>query len=336
MEERIIDDEFGRGIRLKKTKDGYVDVTDELAPDTDEEMENEEEISVILPELAESAQDVEDENAFAMRVVYNDADDEDLVDLSPEEAEQVRKDKAEALARRKEAYENACKEGEQFLESGSYHAAELAYERALGLDELATEATVGYWRAKTAEFTDPDVLIEDYLEDGIEELESDLGFMASDIIKRKYRAAFEKRFKELSDEEAPLVKIVEERQTARRQVLKKRVLVSGVIFLCLSLPFVAALVATLLVALQNFSTPDNTFVVPTIVLGCVSLATFIASLVGTNKLFNACRMYRMNENLASTEEGKQILDIREYKELYEALLYVPQEMEEVEETDIEE
>ena len=25
MEERIIDDEYGRGIRLKKTKDGYVD-----------------------------------------------------------------------------------------------------------------------------------------------------------------------------------------------------------------------------------------------------------------------------------------------------------------------
>ena len=31
MEEIIIDDEYGRGIRLKKTKDGYVDVTDELA-----------------------------------------------------------------------------------------------------------------------------------------------------------------------------------------------------------------------------------------------------------------------------------------------------------------
>ena len=31
MEERIIDDEYGRGIRLKKTEDGYVDVTDELA-----------------------------------------------------------------------------------------------------------------------------------------------------------------------------------------------------------------------------------------------------------------------------------------------------------------
>ena len=34
MEERIIDDEYGRGVRLKKTKDGYVDVTDELSEET--------------------------------------------------------------------------------------------------------------------------------------------------------------------------------------------------------------------------------------------------------------------------------------------------------------
>ena len=27
-EERIIDDEYGRGVKLRKTKDGYVDVTD--------------------------------------------------------------------------------------------------------------------------------------------------------------------------------------------------------------------------------------------------------------------------------------------------------------------
>ena len=28
MEERMIDDEYGRGIKLKKTEEGYVDVTD--------------------------------------------------------------------------------------------------------------------------------------------------------------------------------------------------------------------------------------------------------------------------------------------------------------------
>ena len=331
MEERIIDDEIGRGIRLKKTKDGYVDVTDELAPDTDEDVKETEEITFVLPELdEEKAVNLEEETSFAMPVIHSEMDDEDLVDLSPEEAERVRKEKAEALARRKEVYKNACEEGEKLLATGSFRAAELIYEKALQFDELATEASVGYWRAKTSDFTDPDVLIEEYLEDGIEELESDLGFIATDIIKRDYRAAFEKRFNELSEQEAPFLKIVEEKQTARRKVLSKRRITTGVLFLCGVIPFVAALIATIIIGLQNFSTSDNTFVVPTIVLGCASFVAFIASLVATNKFFNACRMYNMNEKLSSTEEGRSILDIRQYKELYEALLYVPQEVEETE------
>ena len=44
MEERIIDDEYGRGIRMKKTKDGYVDVTDELAEGGEEEFEETDEV----------------------------------------------------------------------------------------------------------------------------------------------------------------------------------------------------------------------------------------------------------------------------------------------------
>ena len=126
MEERIVDDEFGRGIRLKKTKDGYVDVEDELAPETEtEETEGtEEEIAVILPTEEDG-----EERAYSMPAAYDEMDDEDLVDLSPEEAERVRKEKEEALRRRKEAYESACREGEKLLKTGSFRAAELAYER---------------------------------------------------------------------------------------------------------------------------------------------------------------------------------------------------------------
>ena len=42
MEERIIDDEYGRGIRFRKTKDGYVDATDELAEEEKEFAEEKE------------------------------------------------------------------------------------------------------------------------------------------------------------------------------------------------------------------------------------------------------------------------------------------------------
>ena len=116
MEERIIDDEYGRGVRLKKTKDGFVDVTDELAEGENPEMEDGEEITFAFPTLDG----------------YNEEqDNEDLVDLSPEEAERFLREKAEELERRRAAYESTCAQGEKLLESGSYHAAELEYEKAL-------------------------------------------------------------------------------------------------------------------------------------------------------------------------------------------------------------
>ncbi len=327
MEERIVDDEIGRGIRLKKTKDGYVDVTDVLAPETEEEeVELTEEIEVVLP--PEEADEAEEEAAFAMKVVHREMDDEDLVDLSPEEAAHIRKEKEAELLRRQAAYQEACAEGETLLGQGSFHAAELVFERALEYDELATEASVGYWRAKTANFSDPDVLVEEYLEDGFEELESDLGVIATEIIKRDYRAAFETRLRELNEQEAPILERVESKRAERRVVLSKRRAMSFWLFLCSTLPFIGALVATMVVGLRNFSTPDDTFVVPTIVCGALALVTFLVTLFATNKFVNACRMYRMNETLSSTEDGKSVLDIREYKELYEALLKTPTEEDE--------
>ena len=312
MEERIIDDEYGRGVRLRKTKDGFVDVTDELADGENPEGE----------ELGE-------EIAFEFPTLENfDKDDEDLVDLSPEEAERVRKEKAEAAARRQADYERTCQQGAKLLESGSYNAAELEYEKALQLDDVATDASVGYWRAKTADFTNPDVLASEYVDAGIESLEYDLGYEAADIIKKNYRSAFEKRIQELTEEEKPLVKKVEEKQAARREILSARKLRWGVAFILCTIPALAAIIATVVVGLQNFGAPDTRYLVPTIILGVVSVVLFVAFMIITNKYINAMRMYRKNERLSSTEDGLRLLEIREYKELYEALLEAP-----VEETD---
>ena len=133
-EERIIDDEYGRGIRLRKTKDGYVDVTDELAAGEEYDEEGE--------EIALEFSVVEEE----------EEDDEDLVGLSTEEALALKKQKAEAAERRQAEYEQAVKEGNELLEAGEYEQAEKQFEKALELDKTATDASVGYWRAKTQNF----------------------------------------------------------------------------------------------------------------------------------------------------------------------------------------
>ena len=302
MEERMIDDEYGRGVRLKKTKDGYVDVTDaELEADGIEGEEAEEAV-------------------FEFPTFDGDKDDEDLVGLTPEEAAALRKQKEEEAAQRKADYERCCKEGEELLATGSFRAAELKFEKALALDEEATEASVGYWRAKTSDFTDPDVLISEYVEAGIESLEYDLGYQATEILKKEYKSAFEKRVKELSEEEAPLAESVEEKQAARRVVLKERVKRSTIGFLAALIPTVAILVLTIVFGLSNFTTREDTFVLPTVLCGVGFVIAFIVFIVLANKWINDLRMRAANEKLASTEDGAHLIELREYKDLYLALL----------------
>lgn len=182
MEERIIDDEYGRGIKLRKTKDGYVDVTDELsekeraeASGRDEEAaegfeltadgaeeETEESLVTDIPEedLEESLEDLAaEEEGEGEEVTFEfpelEEDDEDLVNLTPEEAIALRKKKEEEEAQRKADYKRFCEEGEELILSGSFKAAELKFEKALPLEENAWEAAVGYWRAKTSDFANP-------------------------------------------------------------------------------------------------------------------------------------------------------------------------------------
>ena len=305
MEERIIDDEYGRGIRLKKTKDGYIDVTDELAQEG---------------ETTETEGEFEEEIAFEFPVFETDEDDEDLVGLTPEQAVALRKQKEEEAARRKAEYERVCKEGEELLASGSFKAAELKFEKALALDDEATDASVGYWRAKTSDFKDPDVLIGEYAEAGIESLTYDLGYNATERIKKEFRSNLKKRVKELEAEEEPLFKSVEEKRSTRREILTARVKKATAIFLGVTLPTVALLVLTIIIGLKNVTTRDNTFVLPTILLGVGFFLCFIAFIFFTNKWLNALRMRRANEKLSSTEDGARLKKLMEYKDLYLELL----------------
>ena len=146
MEERIIDEEIGRKIKVKKLQDGEQDVVDELAEgeenETVEGEEGDEELTFEIPDLEE--------------------DDEDLACLSPEEAAALRQKKKEEAEARKAEYQSTVAAGMAFLEEGSYHAAELQFEKALLLDDVATEASVGYWRAKTEDFSNPDALMDEY------------------------------------------------------------------------------------------------------------------------------------------------------------------------------
>lgn len=301
MEERIIDDEYGRGVRLKKTEDGYVDVTDE-------ELENEDENT--------------EEALFEFPVFDEDTDDEELATLTPEEAIALKKRREEEAAARKNEYEKLCAEGDELLAVGSFHTAELKFEKALMLDDEAVDASVGYWRAKTADFTDPDVLIGEYADASIESLEFDLGYKATDILRERYQDTFARRIAELEEEEKPLIEQIEEKQIARRAVIKERVKRSAITTAIAAIPTITLLVLTIVFALKIFSVADDRYILPTIILGASFFVVFIVFLLIANKLINNLRMYRANERLSASEDGKRLLQIRDYKAIYQALLPV--------------
>ena len=309
MEERIIDDEYGRGVRLRKTKDGYVDVTDELAPETEgvetegEEMDAEE-ICFEFPDFVEE-------------------EDEDLIGLDPAEAERRRQEKAEKAAERRAEYDRYCAEGDEFLQAESFKAAALKYEKALTMDDNPKEASYGFWCAKTANFTEPDVLVDEYAEAGEETMEYELGFETMNALKRDFGGVFERRVQELSAEEAPLAKEVEEKQAKRRTYLKERFKKSAIAFAIAAVPMLATAILAIVFGLKITSTPENTYVLPTIISAAAWLVCFIVFAVFTNKFINAFRMYRANENLSSTEAGDRLVTIRNYKALYEYLLACP-------------
>ena len=308
MEERIIDDEYGRGIRLKKTKDGYVDVTDELAENTEN--------------LDETEQEYGDEVAFSFPMMDGE-DDEDLVGLSPEEAAKVIQRKEAERAARMAEYEQLCQEGEELIQNGSYRAAELKFEKALPLDELATKASVGYWRAKTDNFDNADVLVKEYAKEGVESMEYDLGIQATDLIRQDFHDKFVDKVASLEAEEAPLQAEVEEKRLFRKNILKKGLKNGIIIFAAGFIPFMVALILTAVYGLKITTVSDNRYVMPTIICGAASFLLFIVAVACFNKFLNALRIYRKNEKLSSTEEGKKLLKIRRYKTIYEYLATLP-------------
>ena len=257
-----------------------MDVTDELAARKEgEEEQTADEVSFEFPVLEE--------------------DDEDLATLTPEEAIALRKKKAEEAAKRKADYEKACQEGNALLDNGEFLKAEQAFEKALQLDEVAHDASVGCWRAKTENFAKPDALISEYANEGLESLEYDLGVDAADEIRTEYKEVFSARLAKLQEEEKPLAKIVEDKQKRRRELLSVRLRNSIILFTVFLLPTLTCMILTAVFGAKIPTTREDTYILPTIILGAVSFVLFLALLYFTNKLLNAVRIYGKNGRMVS-------------------------------------
>ena len=198
MEERIIDDEYGRGIRLKKTKNGYVDATDELAEEkkakTGDETKNE--LTDEIEDEIENEIDGEETEAEAADEVlfeFPEEDDEELAALSAEDAAALIKKREEERKQREEKAEKLCAEGEALLEKAKaetagtdgngWKAAAEKFDAALVEIPCYTRAALGFWRAKTCYGEDLQPLYDEWAGYGYEDFSATFGEETAKILK---------------------------------------------------------------------------------------------------------------------------------------------------------
>lgn len=283
MEERILDDDESRGIKLKRTKDGGTDAVDALAEGEAGE-EGAEEIYVDLPEEY----------------------DEDLVGLTPtqlkEELERRERVKREA----REESERLKTSADEKLAEEKFADAELLYAQALVCDGENEAAAKGLWTARTKNFTDAEAV---FARGAAEELAASAAARA--LVVEKIGENLKTLRDSYAKEEAEIAPAFEEEQGTRREAFaanRRYYLFRFAAFLCAAVLFAIGIAVSGSFLLR---TQGNLPVVLMGVFGGLTLVAVAVAVVYARKLYVASSLYGANEKLSSTETGARVQFLRE-------------------------
>lgn len=291
MEERIIERENERKIRVKRTADGDIqNVEDELAPESETE---ETEVSVDFPEEAQE-EDAPEEY------------DESLVGLTPsqleKELERREKLRREAYAERDKLLAGA----NEMLEKSKYAEAEEFCRDALVYDGSSDEAQRLLWIAMTKDFTDDAPF---YKEENARSLASSGEDLRSFVLSRAGKRLRDGLAQDLA-EEAPVAARVEEAQNRRRGAFaenRRYYLVRLVALSCVILLFVVGCIVSMQFIVRTKSVLP---IVLAAAFGGLAVVVLVFWIVFARKLLVADRYCRANEQLSSTEDGATLLVLR--------------------------
>lgn len=293
MEERLIDKEDERLIRIKK-KEGETDAEDATLPEGEGE---EEEVLVTLPEEEEEY-------------------DEDLVGLTPSELarEKARRQKAEEEARAECG--KLTESAEEELARGEFQKAESLFAQAACYGFEEERIAKGLWTARTKNFTTTDP----FYDSGNAEEFSALDDESKKFIREQAGGQLKKEREEIEKEERELAPAVLEKQETRRQAFAdNRKYYMLRVLVCLGV-FAALLIATGVSAFYIVRTLSNVPVILTGVFGGLSVIAFVVTLVFFLRFTGANKLCRINGRLASTEEGAHLVELREKLECLKLIL----------------
>ena len=300
MEERLVDKEDERLIRIKKKAEG-MDAEDALTEEGEESAESEEEVLVTLPE-----EDGSDEEDY----------DEDLVGLTATELkrELERRKKAEEEAR--EEYDKLVSAGKEALESDDFENADSLFSQATCYPFADAETVTLLWTARTKNFTDTETF---YDPDHAEEFSAESD-EAKAFVREKMGEQLNGERQALQSEEAQIAPAVLEKQEERRQAFagnRKYYTVRLCIFLGLLGLFA---IGTIVSATYIVRTLSSLPVILTGVFGGLTLIAFIVALVYLMKFSGANKLCRTNDRLSSTEAGARLVRLREKLECLKLIL----------------
>lgn len=280
MEERIVDDEDSRRIKIKRTQEG-TDAVDELADGETAE----EEVFVDLPE---------------------EEYDEDLVGLTPSQLKEELAKRAKAQREAREESERLAAEGEEKLSAEEYEAAELLFAQALVCDVWNDRAREGLWTARTQNFTNDEAFFRDGVAEELAADETARAFVLPHVEERLQTLR-----ETYADEEKKIAPEIEAKQEERRAAFaanRKYYLVRFSAFFALAVLFVIGIAVSASFLLR---TQSNVPVILIGVFGGLTFLSLVAAVVFARKLFVATRLCGANEKLASTESGARLEYLRE-------------------------
>lgn len=273
MEERMLDEDENRGIRIKRTADGETDAVEGLEGD-------------------------EGEVAFEFPEEY----DETLAGMTQEqvEAELRRREKAreEALA----ACNKLIEEGNALLAEEKFDEAEEKFAQATAYDMDSQPAAEGLFTAATKNFTDSEHLFSDERAEDLERLE-----WGRKIVAEKFGDRLREEEKIYREEAAALRPAVDENHDKLRDAFaaNKRyyLILTCVALFCA----VACAVATAIAADSILRMKDGTLPVTfTVIFGVLTFASITVSAVFFARLIGANRLCRMNEEPDATADGARL------------------------------
>lgn len=243
-------------------------------------------------------------------------DDEDMAELTPEQAEEKAKKKEEEAKLKREKFDSLLENAQKFLNESDFESANYAITQAEELFDDDGKLHFLKFKIVTRNLT--------------EFLNLEQCALIAENVKEYCDSEQKKEFNEKSGKLKALVKEYEEKtkklneanekgkEERRGLFLKERN--KGILTFCLNaVPFSVFIILAIVFANIMFADEGGIYLILTIVFSAISVVCLLATAVASRKLLEGVRDVKLNEKDSSTKVGREYLESKNRLDLLERI-----------------